>query len=122
MAAAGPVTRSTDLLGLVLLGVARREETLGVHLHGVEVGSRLASRGRQTLHLQEGLDVPHFGLVGAVGHRLALGGQDARRLPLGVLRLLRGTFRDGLTTPGRPAGHGQNRWSPREKTFKANKK
>lgn len=72
----------------MLLCVAGRNKALCVHLHGLQVRSGLARRGRQALHLQEGLDVPHFRLVGAVGHGLALGGQDARGLPLGVLRLL----------------------------------
>lgn len=77
-----------NLLGLVLLCIARRNKALGVHVHCLQVRSCLARRGRQTLHLQEGLDVPHLGLVGAVGHGFAFGGQDARSLPLGVLRLL----------------------------------
>lgn len=77
-----------NLLGLVLLCIARRNKALCVHLHGLQVRSRLARRGRQALHLQEGLDAPHLGLVGAVGHCLAFRGQDARSLPLGVLRLL----------------------------------
>lgn len=77
-----------NLLGLVLLCIACRNKALSVHLHGLQVRSCLARRGRQALHLQEGLDVPHFGLVGAVGHGLALGGQDAGSLPLGVLSLL----------------------------------
>lgn len=72
----------------MLLGVAWRNKTLSVHLHGVDVGSRLTRRGRQALHLQEGLDVLHFWLVGAVGHCLAFGGEDACSFPLGVLCLL----------------------------------
>lgn len=78
----------TNLFGLVLLCVAWGNKALRVHLHGLQVRSRLTRRGRQALHLQEWLDVSHFWLVGAVGHRFALGGQDACCLPLGILRLL----------------------------------
>lgn len=78
----------TNLFGLVLLCVAWGNKALSIHLHGLQVRSCLTRRGRQALHLQEWLDVPHFWLVGAVGHRLALGGQDARCLPLGILRFL----------------------------------
>lgn len=50
----------TDLFGLVLLAVAWGNKTLSIHLHSVKVGSCLTRRGRQALHLQKGLDVPHF--------------------------------------------------------------
>lgn len=72
----------------MLLCIARGNEAFSIHLHGIQVRSYLTRRGRQALHLKEGLDLPHFGLVGAVGHGLALGGQDTRSFPFCVLCLL----------------------------------
>lgn len=48
------------LFSLVPLGVSRRDKALSVYLHGVQVWSRLTRGGRQTLHLQERLDVLHL--------------------------------------------------------------
>lgn len=79
---------TSHLFGLVLFSVAWGHKALRVHLHGFEVGGCLTRRGRHTLHLQERLDVLDLCPVGAVGHRLPLGGQDAGSLPLGVLILL----------------------------------
>lgn len=78
----------TNLFGFMLLGVARRNKAFSVHLHGIQFWGCLTRRGRQALHLKEGLDIPHFGLVGAVGHGLALGSQNACSFPLGILCLL----------------------------------
>lgn len=50
----------TDLFGLVPLGIAWGDKTLSIHFHGIKVRSCLTRRRRQALHLQEGLDVPHF--------------------------------------------------------------
>lgn len=77
-----------NLFGFMLLGVAWRNKAFRVHLHGIQFWRCLTRRGRQALHLKEGLDIPHFGLVGAVGHGLALGSQNARGFPLGILCLL----------------------------------
>lgn len=90
----------TNLLGLLLFGVTRGNETLGIHFHGVKVRSCLPRRWRQAFHLQKGKDVPHFGLIGAVSHRFAFGGENTRSFPLGILRFLRQgehTRNQGLT-------------------------
>lgn len=100
----------TNLFGLVLLGVARRNKTLGVHLHGVDVRRCLARRGRQALHLQKGLDVLHFWLVGAVGHRLALGSQDACSFPLGVLCFLQHRAIAGQQQDINPRVEAERKW------------
>lgn len=78
---------STYLLVLILFQVARRNQTLGIDV-GVDLFRDELRVGVQMLHFQEGEDVLHFHAVGAVGHRLALGGQAAGGHPAGVLRLL----------------------------------
>lgn len=78
---------STYLLVLVFLQVARRNQTLRINV-GVDLFRDQLRVWVQMLHFQEGEDVLYFHAVGAVGHRLALGGQAAGGHPAGVLRLL----------------------------------
>lgn len=88
VAPAQPPATLRYLLGLEFFGIAWRDEALGFHIYILWLRGSLGTHG-PVLHLQEGKDLLHLGLVGAVGHRSALGGQNTGSHPPSVLILLK---------------------------------